>query len=262
MIHKFVFGFEWLSFSGAVLPEADVVGLLRSPHMLHRQMGHELVHRAKSFVARLFGICQLLRLDPLADELLFDRLPHVSKEGPCSVVCGHIHVHGAVAVQLGRSVVVGPRACNVAILVGPSIHVPRKAQAHLTVNHIGRRVARRLLVEPREEQVPRCIRVSMWPCETSGGEQTVLRTGGVPESPISEEKVPGGVESCRGVRANVGRMMMVSQGCCCCVARRLRGKRRLSGANIVGAVVYFEGAHPIRERIYPQRHFSLCDFAC
>lgn len=210
MIHKFVFGFEWLSFSGAVLPEADVVGLLRSPHMLHRQMGHELVHRAKSFVARLFGICQLLRLDPLADELLFDRLPHVSKEGPCSVVCGHIHVHGAVAVQLGRSIVVGPRACNVAILVGPSIHVPRKAQAHLTVNHIGRRMARRLLVEPREEQVPRCIRVSMWPCETSGGEQTVLRTGGVPESPISEEKVPGGVESCRGVRANVGRVVMVS----------------------------------------------------
>lgn len=101
----------------------------------------------------------------------------------------------------------------------------------------------------------------MWPCETSRGEQTVLRPGGVPETPISEEKVPGGVESCRGVRANVGRVVMVSQGGCC-VAGRLGGKRRLSGANIVGAVVYFEGAHPIRERIYPQRHFSLCDFAC
>lgn len=101
----------------------------------------------------------------------------------------------------------------------------------------------------------------MWPCETSGGEQTVLSPGGVPESPISEEKVPGGVESRRRVRANVGRMVVVSQGCCC-VAGRLRGKRRLSGANIVGAVVYFEGAHPICERIYPQRHFSLCDFAC
>lgn len=101
----------------------------------------------------------------------------------------------------------------------------------------------------------------MWACETSGGEQTVLRAGGVPESPISEEKVPGGVESRRGVRANVGRVVVVSQGGCC-VAGRLGGKRRLSGANIVGAVVYFESAHPICEGIYPQRHFSLCDFAC
>lgn len=157
MIYKFVFGFEWLPFSGAVLPEADVVGLLRSPHMLHRQMGDKLVHCAKSFVARLFGIRQLLRLDPLADELLFDRLPHVAKEGPCSVVRGHIHVHGAVAVQLGRSIVVGPRARNVAVLVGPSIHVPREAQPHLAVDHVGRGMARRLLVKPREEQVPRCI---------------------------------------------------------------------------------------------------------
>lgn len=102
----------------------------------------------------------------------------------------------------------------------------------------------------------------MWPCETSGGEQTVLRAGGVPESPISEEKVPGGVESCRGVRANVGRVVMVSQGCRRRVAGRLGGKRRLPGANVVGAVVYLEGAHPVRERIYPQRHFSLRDFAC
>lgn len=100
----------------------------------------------------------------------------------------------------------------------------------------------------------------MWPCETSGGEQTVLRSGGISETPISEEKVPGGVESRRGVRANVSRVVMVSQGGR--VAGCLGGKRRLSGANVVGAVVYFEGAHPIRERIYPQRHFSLCDFAC
>lgn len=101
----------------------------------------------------------------------------------------------------------------------------------------------------------------MWPCETSGGEQTVLRPSRVPETPISEEKVPGGVERRRGVRANVGRVVVVSQGGCC-VAGRLRGERRLSGADVVGAVVDFEGAHPIREWIYPQRHFPLCDFAC
>lgn len=157
MIHKFVFGFERLPLSGAVLPEADVVCLLWSPNMLHRQMGDELMHRAKSFVARLFGIRQLFRLDPLADELLFDGLPHVSEEGPCSVVCCHIHVHGAVAVQLGGCVMVGSRARNVAVLVGPSVHVPREAQPHLAVDHVGGRMACRLLVEPREEQVPRCI---------------------------------------------------------------------------------------------------------
>lgn len=157
MIHKFVFGFERLPLSGAVLPKADVVGLLGSPHMLHRQMGDELVHRAESFVARLFGVRQLLGLDPLADELLLNGLPHVSEEGPCSVVRGHIHVHGAVAVQLGGRVVVGARARNVAVLVCSSVHVPREAQPHLAVDHVGRRMARGLLVQPRKEQVPRCI---------------------------------------------------------------------------------------------------------
>lgn len=176
-------------------------------------------------------------------------------------MCSHIHVHGAIAVQLGWRIVVRPGARNVAILVGPTVHVPREAQPHLAVDHVGRGMACCLLVEPWEEQVPGCIWVSMWPCETSGGKQTVLRPGGIPKTPISEEKVPGGVESRRGVRANVGRVVMVSQGSCC-VAGRLGRKRRLSGANIVGAVVYFEGAHPIRERIYPQRYFSLCDFAC
>lgn len=101
----------------------------------------------------------------------------------------------------------------------------------------------------------------MWPCETSRGEQAVLRAGGIPEAPVSEQKVPGGVERRRGVRANVGRVVVVSQGGRR-VTGRLGGKRRLSGADVVGAVVDFEGAHPICERIYPQRHFSLCDFAC
>lgn len=261
VIYKFVFGFERLPFSGAVLPVANVVRLLRPPHMLHGQMGDELVHRAESFVARLFGVRQLLRFDPLTDELLLDRLPHVSEEGPGSVVRGHIHVHGAVAVELSGGVVVGSRARNVAVLVGSPVHVPREAQPHLAVDHVGRRVARRLLVQPGEEQVPRRIGVSMWPCETPGGEQAVLRPGGIPETPISEKKVPGGVESRRGVRANVGRVVVVSQSGCR-VAGRLGGKGSLSGADVVGAVVDFEGAHPVREGVYPQRHFSLRDFAC
>ena len=203
----------------------------------------------------------MLRLDPLADQLLLDRLPHVPKEGPGSVVRGHIHVHRAITVQLGRRVVVGPRARNVAVLVGPAVHVSGKAQSHLAVDHIGRRVARRLLVQPGEEQVSRGIGVSMWPCKTSrgGGEQTVLRAGGVSEAPVSEKKVPCRVEGGGGVRANMGGVMVVSEGSRC-VAGRLGGKRSLSGANVVRTVVYFEGAHSVCERVYPQRDFSFCDF--
>lgn len=68
-------------------------------------MGHELVHRAESFVARLFGIGELLGFDPLADEFLLDGLSHITEEGPGAVVGSHVHVHGAIPVQLGRGVV-------------------------------------------------------------------------------------------------------------------------------------------------------------
>lgn len=59
----------------------------------------------KGFVARLFGVGQLLRLDPLADELLFDGLAHVAEEGASAVVSGHVHVLRPVAVQLRRGIV-------------------------------------------------------------------------------------------------------------------------------------------------------------
>ena len=136
MIYKFVFGFERFSFSDALFPEADMVRLLRSTDMLHCQVGHELVHRAESFVASLFGVRQLFGLDPLTDELLFDGLPHVSEKGPCPVVSRHVHVHGAIAVQLGGGVVVGAGARNMAVLVSPAVHVPGNAKAHLAVDDI------------------------------------------------------------------------------------------------------------------------------
>lgn len=102
-------------------------------------MGDELVHGAESFVAGLLGVAQLLGFYPLTDELLFDGLPHVPEEGPRSVVRrGHIHIHGAVAVQLRGRVVVGPRAGDVPVLLGPSVHIPREPQPHLAVDHIGR----------------------------------------------------------------------------------------------------------------------------
>lgn len=272
VVHQFVFSLERFPFPGTLFPEADVVRLLGPPHVLHRQVGHQLVHRAERFVARLLGVGQLLRLDPLADQLLLDRLPHVPKEGPGPVVRrGHIHVHGAVAVQLARRIVVGPRARHVAVLVGPTVHVSGEAQSHLPVHHVGGRVARRLLVEPREEQVPRGLGVSVRPRETSRGgrEQAVLRAGGggVSEAPISEKKVPCGVEGGGGVGADVRGVAMVvvvvvSEGRRRRVAGRLGGERRLSGADVVGAVVDFEGAHPVRERVDAQRDVSVRHFAC
>ncbi len=57
-------------------------------------------------------------------------------------------------------------------------------------------------------------------------------------------------------------VMMVSQGSGGGVAGRLRGKRCLPRAEVVGAVVDFEGAHTVGERIDTQSYFSVCNFAC
>lgn len=150
------------------------------------------------------------------------------------------------------------------ILLCPAVHVPGKAEAHLTVHHVGRGVSGRLFVQSREEQVPSGIRVSMWPGKTSsgGGEQTVLRAGGVSEAPIPKEKVPSGVKGGGGVRADMSGVVMVSQGSGGGVTGCLRGKCCLPRTKIVGAVVDFKSAHAVGERIDAQSHFSVCNFAC
>lgn len=126
VVHQFVFRLEWLALPAAVLPETDVVSLLRSPDMLHRDVRDQLVHGAKSFVATLLWVAELLGVDPLANELLLDALlPHVAKKGTGVVVCchvhPHVHIHGAVLiVELRRRVRVGPRTGNLMVLVGAS----------------------------------------------------------------------------------------------------------------------------------------------
>lgn len=82
MVDQFVFGFEGFALPGTFLPEADVIALLGAPNMLHGDMVNQFVHGAVSFGAGLFGA--VLLIDPLADELLFDGLPHVPQERPCS----------------------------------------------------------------------------------------------------------------------------------------------------------------------------------
>lgn len=98
MVHELIFGLERFSFPCALFPKTDVICLLGSADMLHGQVGDELVHGAESFVAGLFRVAELLRFDPLTDELLFNGLPHVTEEGTSTVMCSHVHVYGAVAM--------------------------------------------------------------------------------------------------------------------------------------------------------------------
>jgi len=110
-----------------------VVALLRPPDVLHGDVGDQLVHGTESFIATLLGVAELLRVDPLADELLLDALlPHVAKEGTGVVVVmrchvhAHVHIHRAVlVVQLGGRVGVGPRAGDLVVLIGSPENFPR-----------------------------------------------------------------------------------------------------------------------------------------
>lgn len=168
---------------------------------------------------------------------------------------------------------IGPGARHVAVLLGSAVYVAGKPQTHLTVHHAGGGcVCGCLLVQSWEKQVPGGVRVPVRPCEASsgGGEETVLSSCGVSESPVPEEKVPRGIERrgcCSGVRTNVGSVMMVmvvvSQGGRGRVpCGRLRGERCLaSGTELMRAVVNFERAHAVCERIDPQSNFSVRHFA-
>ena len=65
MIYQFVLGFKWLSFSGTLFPEADMVSHLRATDVINRHMRYQLVHRAVSFGAEFFR--RVFRFVPLAD---------------------------------------------------------------------------------------------------------------------------------------------------------------------------------------------------
>jgi len=85
VVHQLVLGLEWPARPGTGVPAAGVVGYLRPSHMLHGQVGHDLVHRAEELVAGLAGR-RLLRIDPEAGDLLFHRLAHVPATGSNSSV--------------------------------------------------------------------------------------------------------------------------------------------------------------------------------
>lgn len=105
VIYKFVFGFEGLALAWTLLPEADVVGLLWAADVLHSDVSDQVVHGAESFGAEVREFGAINRL-PLADELLFDGLAHVTEEGTGTL--GHSEVHGQVHAPIAMQ---GPGSC-------------------------------------------------------------------------------------------------------------------------------------------------------
>lgn len=115
MIHQLVLRLEGPAVPRTVLPETGVCRALRSTHMFHSQMRHNLVHTREVLPAGLPGRL-LLGVYPQTLHLLLDGLPHVPEEGPVDVagMMGHPPEVGVqilmVVVRLGmvRRVVVRP----------------------------------------------------------------------------------------------------------------------------------------------------------
>ena len=154
VIYKFVLGFKGLALARTLLPEADVVGLLRASDVLHGDVRDQLVHRAESFGAKARGHRAVGR-QPLADELLFDGLAHVAEEGAGTVGRGEVHgqVHAPVAVQGGGScqgVAAGHRSRREGFR--SRVHVSGEPQTQESIQSAARGGLGRLLVKAREHR--------------------------------------------------------------------------------------------------------------
>lgn len=105
-----------------------MVRLLWSSDVLHRHMRYEFVHGAVSFGAKFLR--RVLRLQPLADQLLLYRLPHVAEKGTGSVVVVvsaqiHVQIQTTVAMQRRGGERISPGACHLTQVIRPNIHFSR-----------------------------------------------------------------------------------------------------------------------------------------
>ena len=154
VIYKFVFGFKGLALARTLLPEADVVGLLRAADVLHCDVRDQLVHGAESFGAEEPGR-GALRSQPLADELLFDGLAHVAEEGAGTVGRGEVHgqVHAPVAVQgrgSGQGVAAGHGSRREGF--GPRVHFSGEPQTQESVQSAAGGGLGRLFLKARDHR--------------------------------------------------------------------------------------------------------------
>lgn len=139
MVDKFVFGFERSPVSGTFLPVAGVVSLFGAPNMIHRQMGHNLVHSRKHFIARFLWL-QLVFVNPQTCVFLLNGGTHVTKKRPWSVGS---HVHRAHPVHWrhveglrGREMIMA-RGCYLVVLLGTWIHFWMKSKSSINVMGAG-----------------------------------------------------------------------------------------------------------------------------
>lgn len=104
-----------------------MVRLLWSSDVLHRHMRYEFMHGAVSFGAKFLR--RVLRLQPLANQLLLYRLPHVAEKGTGSVVVVsaqiHVQIQPTVAMQRRGGERISPGACHLTQVIRPNIHFSR-----------------------------------------------------------------------------------------------------------------------------------------
>ena len=155
VVDQLVFGLEGRGFTRAFLPAAHMSALLRTPHVLHRDVRDQLVHGAVGLAAD--PPVALLRVDPLAHHLLFDALlPRVAEEG-LWVVVGHARPH------VGHAVL--------------AIRVASRSMVEL-FSHSGEPASKRLLVVTEIDEVlvalGVCARVAVLLQTRHGPEEVVL----------------------------------------------------------------------------------------
>lgn len=223
-----------------------MVALLGPADMLHRHMCDHLVHGAESSVTSFFGPVYLILIYPLAGQLLFYGLPHVSEEGAWPVVRGHVHSHVhvdgvIVIVERSGTVRIRARTRNRTIRIRPPEKVPTQTNVHLSIYYMSSRrsMAHALLVKSWEQKVAGVVRDSRRCVETPGrsGEDPVLRACGCRVAPVSEQEISRGVKRAPTVGTDLPSVMVVSErscisGCLRCESRRLaRGDIVCNGAN-------------------------------
>lgn len=131
VIYKFVLGFKWFAFPRTLFPKTYMVRLLWSSDVLYRHMRYKFMHGAVSFGAKFLR--RVLRLQPLANQFLLYRLPHVAEKSTGSVVVVvvvvsakiHIQIQTTVAMQRRGGERISPGACHLTQMIRPNVHFSR-----------------------------------------------------------------------------------------------------------------------------------------
>ena len=115
VVDQLILGLERPPVPGAVLPEAGVVCNLRATHVLHGDVGDNLMHGAVDLAARLPGHGRQVGVDPHAGDLLLEWTPHVAEEGSLMRRRDRRHphpVHVSGGVHLVAHLVRGGPVCR------------------------------------------------------------------------------------------------------------------------------------------------------